>query len=204
MNSNNVPNTPAIGGAYIPYFYQAGLYHRYSVPPSAGRKPAAEDAVSGYDLASTLSSSRPLSEPQTVEQIIARGYLAVPRTDPTTGLLTDKRATSWLGLDDIVQQVRTRYELFQRTLYDLELAKCAASNSLFEMIGSRGSGPATPRELYSLHKRMQDLYAEEREERVNLWQDVSRLKLALPEVAQQYLAAYRKIQILESEPGDEP
>ncbi len=43
---------------------------------------------------------------------------------------------------------------------------------------------------------MNELYMEQRAERVNLWRYVSRLRLQLPETAQQYLSAYRKVSIL--------
>jgi hypothetical protein len=55
---------------------------------------------------------------------------------------------------------------------------------------------------YSLGKRLDKLYSEQREERVNLWRDVSRLRLLLPENAQNYLTAYRKLSILEDSEGD--
>ena len=51
---------------------------------------------------------------------------------------------------------------------------------------------------------MNDLYMEQRAERVSLWRDVSRLRLELPENAQQYLSAYRKVSILEDDKGDAP
>ena len=52
---------------------------------------------------------------------------------------------------------------------------------------------------YSLTKSLRELYEQQRDERVALWQDVSKLKQAVPEQAQQYLTAYRKVSILEDE-----
>ena len=60
------------------------------------------------------------------------------------------------------------------------------------------------REAYSLNKSLRELYEQQRDERVRLWQDISRLKQSLPEQAQQYLAAYRKVSILEDDRGDSP
>ena len=49
---------------------------------------------------------------------------------------------------------------------------------------------------------MNELYQEQRAERIDLWRDVSKLRLELPEVAQSYLSAYRKVSILEDTKGD--
>jgi hypothetical protein len=53
-------------------------------------------------------------------------------------------------------------------------------------------------------KQTQKLYEQQRDERTTLWKDVSTLKLALPETAQNYLAAYRKAAILKENQGDAP
>jgi hypothetical protein len=53
-----------------------------------------------------------------------------------------------------------------------------------------------------VNKRLDELYSDQRDERVNLWRDVSRLRIQLPENAQQYLSAYRKVAILEDTKGD--
>ena len=203
MDNNLTQNNPADGGVYVPYFYQAGLYVRYAVPAAAGRKSRIEYAVSDFDFTSDLTGARPYAPRQTVEQIIARGYLAVPPADPVTALIGDKRDTTWLGLDDLVHQVRTRYEVYNRNMEDLNQAVCEAHNGVFRQLADHGLRVANQKQMYSVDKQTQKIYEMQREERVNLWRDVSRLKLDLPEIAQQYLAAYRRAQILESEPGDE-
>lgn len=55
-----------------------------------------------------------------------------------------------------------------------------------------------------MQKQLQEIYQEQREERVNLWRDVSRLRESFAEVAQQYLSAYRKVYFLEASKGDAP
>ena len=135
-----------------------------------------------------------------IEQIIAHGYLAVPHSDPVDAILSDKRHTSWLGLDDVIQQIRNRYELYQRNMYEIEVSKCAAITSLYTH--EAWHGPSDSKVEYSLNKRLDRLYKDQRDERTSLWQDVSKLRLALPENAQQYLTAYRKQSILEDEEGD--
>lgn len=117
-------------------------------------------------------------------------------------MLTDKQHTFWQGLDDIIRQVRKRYAIYDRNIYQIEQGKCYAISTLYEVEAHRGGVAASSREQYSLTKRLQELYQLEREERVGLWQDISRLKQQLPETAQQYLSAHRKVSILNDENGD--
>jgi len=192
----------AAAGGYVPYFYQSGVFQRYGLPAALTKAPAGRDeSASLYRFSSDRSLTR-LDRFQTVEQIIAHGYFAVPAGDPVTAILSDKKSTSWLGLDDIISQVRHRYEVYHQNMYELELAKSAATNSLYAHWAYHGLPDA--KQFYSRHKRIQELYQEQREERLSLWKDISRLRLELPESAQNYVSAHRKLQALEITPGDEP
>jgi hypothetical protein len=204
MQSNVPKNGPVFGGAYAPYFYQSGLFQFYDSPPTRvpGRAPLTGYVT--YDFTSDLLQPRHYSRPQTVEQVVERGYFAVPRGDSATAMISDRKSTSWLGLDDLIGQIRKRYEIFERNLYEMQLSKCAAANALFSMEADRGSVPADSKERYALDKRLQQIYQEEREERVTLWQDVSRLRLSMAEAAQLYLSAYRKVRLLDDTQGDAP
>ncbi len=204
MYPTNVPNDPAPRGGYVPYFYEAGLYLRGPETVPRPARPLEDHAYPVYDFSSDLIRPHRPYHPQTVDQVIARGYFAVPRGDPTTALISDRKATSWLGLDDLISQIRGRYELYDRNIYEMKLSECAAANSLHGIVADRGSAPATPREVYAVQKQLQEIYQEEREERVNLWRDVSRLRVTIAEVAQQYLSAYRKAYFLEAAKGDAP
>jgi len=86
-------------------------------------------------------------------------------------------------------------------MYELELAKCSAMNTVYTH--EAWHGPTNSRVEYSLGKRLDKLYKDQRDERTNLWRDISRLRLLLPENAQKYLTAYRKLSILEDSKGDE-
>jgi hypothetical protein len=141
---------------------------------------------------------------QTIEQVIARGYFAAPQTEPELALISDRQHTSWLGLEDAIRLIRSRYEIYERNLYDIEQSKCSAVNALLRRIAESGQKPADSREHYSMNKALQKLYQEEREERVSLWQDIARVRQSLPEVAQLYLAAHRKMEILGDNKGDAP
>jgi hypothetical protein len=187
---------------YVAYFYEPGFAQRYqgskdSSPAGLNRGPP-----STYDFSSDLTGKTRFYHGPTVEQIIANGYLAIPKGDPVKAIISDKKHTSWLGLDDVISQVSKRHELYQTNMYGLELAKCAAMNSVHDHEAHHG--PADSRIEYSLNKRLDNLYKDQRDERINLWRDTSKLRLLLPENAQQYLSSYRKLSILEDTKGDHP
>lgn len=195
-------NGPVSTGSYVPYFYQGGVFERYGLPAVSTGRSKVDGAATSPRYTIETSIARALDRNQTVEQIIAHGYFAPPLGDPITAILSDKETTSWLGLDDIISQVRHRYEVHRQNMYELELAKSAATNSLYAHWAYHGLPDA--KQFYSRHKRIQELYQEQRDERVNLWRDVSRLRLALPETAQAYLSSHRKLSALEGEPSDAP
>ncbi len=204
MNPNPVRNCPVFEGPYVPYFYQSGLYRVQPVASGGRTQNPAGSGYAVYDFASEATPWMPTREPQTVEQIIAHGYFATPRSEPELALISDRRHTSWLGLEDAIHLIRQRYEVYERNIYGIEASKCSAVNSLLHVMAERGERPADSKEAYSLNKALQKLYQEAREERVSLWQDVARVRQTLPEVAQQYLSAYRKMEILNVKDGDVP
>ena len=204
MNPNPIQNGPLFEGPYVPYFYQAGLYRVQPIAPGGSAQSPVGRGYAVYDFASEANPWTPSREPQTVEQIIAHGYFAIPGGDPETALISDRKHTSWLGLEDAIRQIRDRYQLYERNIYDIEFGKCAAITSLFTLEAERGSIPADSRELYGLSKVLQRFYQEQREERVKLWQDIARVRQTVPELAQLYLSAYRKMEILEDKDGDAP
>lgn len=201
MYPNQTIGKPHLGPEYVPYFYASGRFLLYDMSQV---NVLSHPHVTGtsYDFTSDLFQRRPILAPQTVEQVIRKGYLAIPKSEPEMAIIMDKKHTAQLGLDDVIGQVRSRYELFERNIYELELAKYAVKNSLYRHEAYHG--PADSRVEYSVAKRLDELYADQREERVNLWRDVSRLRLLLLENAQQYLSAYRKVSILEDNQGDDP
>ena len=202
MHSNTPVIVPAAGGGYVPYFYEAGLHTFYRLPFSNVSKQQNDSPRSSYGFSGTDASLRTADHPQTVEDVIAAGYFAVPQGDPVTAIISDKQHTSRLGLDDVISQVRQRYEIHQRNFYETELGKCAAMNAIYQH--EAYNGPPSSKQMYAKHKAIQDLYEEERTERTALWKDISRLKMQFPETAQEYLSAHRKGSILAQEPGDEP
>jgi hypothetical protein len=187
---------------YVAYFYESGIVQRYLDSKNSLLAGLSHLAPSTYDFSSDLTGGTEFAHAPSVEQIIATGYLAIPRGDPVKAIISDKKHTSWLGLDDVIGQIRKRYELYERNMYEIELAKCGAINTVYTH--EAWHGPSDSRTEYSLGKRLDKLYKDQRDERTNLWRDISKLRLLLPENAQKYLTAYRKFSILEDTNGDGP
>ena len=201
----NYPLHPRLSGTgYVPYFYQRGLHYLYLTPEHARTRTTYDSVPEAPLFVPDAHIRRALDHPQTVEQIIARGYLAAPQAEPEFAILHDKAQTSWLGLDDVISQIRKRYEIHDRCLYQIDLSVSAARNAIYQHEAYRGPGSADSKQHYAKHKAIQGLYEEKRLEQVSLWKDVSRLRMLLPENAQAYLGASRKLTILNSEPGDAP
>jgi hypothetical protein len=200
MYPNETIGRPHFGPGYVPYFYAAGRFMAYELPRAQAPLEVRFVPASSYDFTSDLIQRRGYPAPQTVEQVIRRGYLAVPESEPETALISDRKHTTGLGLDDVITQIRRRYKVYGQNMYELEWSKCEAINCLYRHRGYHG--PTDGKVEYSVSKRMNELYMEQRAERVSLWRDVSRLRLELPENAQQYLSAYRKVSILEDNEGD--
>lgn len=188
-------------GQYIPYFYESGLFQRYDKPPKT--TPFQGYFVSsGYQFSSELPSRLNPDQPQTVEQIIYQGYLSIPTGDPVTAMITDKKHTAWLGLDDAIAQIRQRYDIYEQNIEMLEENKCQSMNVFLAHYDKVKPMSVDDRIYYSLNKNIQKLYAQQMDERINLWRDVSRIKQSLPESAQLYLAAVRKTSVMNEEIGD--
>ena len=195
-------NVPAEQAGYQPYFYHAGLFSRYLVPAVNARPQRQERTESTYDFSSDNPTGARFDRFQTVEQMITHGYFSVPDANPITALISDKMHVSKLGLDDVIQQVRSRYEIYHRNIEELNESVCEVHNGLFRQLADHGTLVANQKQQYSVTKQVQKIYDMQRDERINLWRDVSRLKLELPETAQQYLTAYRKVALLKENEGD--
>ena len=202
MYPTPVPGKLHPGPEYVPYFYASGRASWYDLPAKNAPRQDHYVAAAGYDFTSDLTGRRSHFAPQSVEDVIQRGYFAIPNSDPETALISDKKHTSWLGLDDVIGQIKRRYEIYQENMYQIELGKCYTRNSVLAVIAHRGNVAMNAREAYSLTKNVNELYEQQRDERVRLWQDVSKLRQLLPENAQSYLSAYRKLSILDDTRGD--
>jgi len=198
MEEIAMAKSPVFNAGYVPYFYQSGKFMAYGLL-HRGPKSAYSSTSTGYDFTSDIVPKSTWPMQTTVEDIINSGYFPISKSEPETAIISDKKQTSGLGLSDIISQVRQRYQIYERNNYQIEMGKCYALNSTFYIEAMRGGLPQNSREAYSLTKSLRELYEQQRDERVALWQDVSKLKQTLPEQAQQYLTAYRKVSILEDD-----
>ena len=200
MSSSNLIYNTFRDTGQMQYADCSNLFPAYQISGNSTPTEPESKGFSDYDFTSDLVGKKTYFKQQSVEDVIRNGYLSIPKTEPETAIISDKKRTSWLGLDDIIGQVRNRFEVYERNIYELEISKCAALNSLHEHRAYHG--PTDSKAEESVQKRLDGLYGEQREERVNLWRDISRLKLLLPENAQNYLSAHRKVAILEGDKGD--
>jgi hypothetical protein len=198
MNANQTHYSDLSTAGYMPYFYASGraFLYAFSSPKSAS------SASSRYDFTSDLIRANPPIHHPTVEEIIARGYFSIPKSEPELALISDKKETAGLGLSDIIGQIRKRYDIYHRNLYELDWSSCNAYSAMLSMVASRGGVWFNSREVYGLSKRQFEVDLQKQEERLALWSDISKLKQLLPEQAQNYLSAYRKMAILEDTGGD--
>jgi len=196
MTIPDISNGPVFDAGYTPYFYQSGKFLAYDIS-HRDAKSQEFGKNSSYSITNHIVPKSSWPKVTTVEDIIQKGYFAIPGSEPETAIISDKKHTSGLGLSDIISQIRGRYEIYERNMYQIELGKCYAVSGQLAVEAERGGVRTSSRESYSLTKRLNEFYEQQRDERTRLWQDVSRLKQALPEQAQQYLTSYRKISILE-------
>ena len=183
----------------VAYHYLYGQHQLYGSSHNAVLYPV----VPAHYANRFFSSGTPITKidegPQTVEQLVEQGYISLPASEPEIAILTDRKHTSWLGLEDVIGQIRQRREIYQQNMTGIEWGKCYAFNEM-----AKGGWPATSQQEEAYAKSLQDLHAQQRNERVAYWRDISRLKQILPESAQQYLSAFRKTEILKDTEGDMP
>ena len=193
MNQHSLPNSASDPLAHLPsYYYLYGRANRHAPKALSILYPPNEPRYQVFDFSSDRSYTQFDKPPHTMEQLLAHGYFAVPNGEPELSILQDRRQTSWLSLDDALSQIRRRTSIYEQNMLELEWAKCYAFNEL-----AHHGWPATPEQYAIYNRRLQDLHADQRAERIALWKDVSNLRQALPESIQQYLSTYRKLGILD-------
>jgi len=201
MNRNTLDQYGLQLRPYVPLAYAEKRYALYGNLSRTNPATSGSRRYATYDFSNEQMSGQQDDGPQTVEQLITEGYFSVPDSDPEIAIIHDKRHAAWLGLDDAICQIQKRNEIYLVNLYEIELAKCDAVNELFECEREQGA-PANEHQRKTLAGRLQELYADQRSERTALWKDISGLRRAMPETAQEYLSAYRKLAILNDNQGD--
>lgn len=196
MHWNNHQNVPERTDTnYVVYFYESGLSQQYQQRQR--------------NLTAKLNYDSPVLFPvdywpvqQTVDDVICKGYLGIPQSEPETAVISDKKHVSRLGLNDVIDQIHERYRIYQKNIHEIEVSKCSAINSFYLHEAYHGPVYKNSKVEYALNKRLDRLYMEQREHRMDLWRDISKLRQQLPEWARQYLSAHRKASMLEDQEGD--
>ena len=111
------------------YLYGRHQLHRYLPGTTRGRYPM--ETATYADFSGTPTYGPPRRPAQTVEQLVDQGYFAVPNNAPETAILSDRRTTAWLGLDDAIQQIQQRLEIYAQNIYEIKWAECSVINDLF-------------------------------------------------------------------------
>ncbi len=167
--------------AQAPHASYPPISNRYA-PPALSREQAPADIDRG---------------PQTVEDLVRDGYFAVSKREPETAVLVDRQDMAWLTLDDALTQIREREDIYRKNMLEIEWAKCYAFGEL-----ARLGWPASDETSTLYQRRIADLHADQRAERVRFWNDLSRVRQLVPPSAQLYLSAIRKSEILGLDEGD--
>ena len=198
MDENfSISQGPVFDAGYMPYFYQSGKFLLYEVPHK-GSDSGKFSQNSSYDFTSDIvPKTTDWPKTPTVEDIVKQGYFAIPKSEPEIAIISDKNHTARLGLGDIIEQIRGRYIIYEKNMYQIEMTKCYAVSSQMAVESARGGVRTSSKEAYGLTKTIGELYLQQCQERRGLWADISRLKQTLPELAQSYLSSYRKLSILE-------
>lgn len=197
MNFDNTSQPVVPIDRSIAYHYSYGRKRLYGVSSPARIYEPFPTSVPKRYFSQGKALARLGDGPRNVEQLIEQGYFAAPASESETAILHDRKETSWLGLDDILTQVRHRRDIYKKNMLEIEWAKCYAFNEL-----ARGSSLPSEEKYAIYERRLQDLHRDQRAERVTLWRDESRLRQQLPESAQQYLSASRKLDIIADTDGD--
>ena len=126
MYNLDISKGPVFEGGYMPYFYQSGKFLLYDIPHK-GPKSGYFDRIRGYDFTSDIVPKRQWPKQSTVEDIILKGYFAVPKSEPEIAIISDNNHTAKLGLDGVISQIRQRYENYHENIYRLDQNICYAS-----------------------------------------------------------------------------
>ncbi|MFN3166391.1 MAG: hypothetical protein ACE37H_04930 [Phycisphaeraceae bacterium] len=116
--------------------------------------------------------------------------------DMVQGLFEDRLQTHTFELGDVLEQIKERVAIYRQHFDELEQAKVDTTN-----VRRRWTDPldrfgtiADP----DLTRALQDIDAQQRQERLSCWKDLSNLRQRVPEHWRQYLAVAQHYQILGS------
>jgi hypothetical protein len=134
-----------------------------------------------------------------LERILSDGRLSVPRAEPAEAMLIDRQRTQQLGLDDVITQIQWRYDLYRQHMDELQQTELTVLNAHHTWHDPWGI--VDDRRDPELRRELDSVEQQRRAERLSLWRDLSRLRQAVPDWAERYLSAYRKVQLVKDGGG---
>ena len=146
---------------YVPEVYRERTYHLYGHPSRVHRALSRSEPDTTYNFSTLRTTGRLDDGPQTVEQLIRQGYLSIPNSEPETAVISDRKSTSWMGLDNAIAQIRGRQQIYRANIDAIDQSMCDAVNELYGHEAAQGH-TATDGQRRTLAQRLQDLSEEKR------------------------------------------
>ena len=134
---------------------------------------------------------------QSVDELIGDGRLMIPLGDSVTAMLTDRLHADWLNVDDTILQIQQRHSIYEQNVRELEQSRLSALNLMHSF--PKFLERVSPGDYQVVRRMLDDIDGQHRQERIQFWRDVSRLRQTLPTMVKDYLAGYRKIQLFGSD-----
>lgn len=179
---------------------------RYGLQPAYGIKPLDMRYKTDADgqgqhadtAASNPSKELDLRRPQhSIEDLLQGVWRPTGSPDMVAGLFHDRLQAQTLELSDVLEQIKQRLDIYQKHFDELEQAKLDVTNVRHHWLDPiRRNGVATDPDLVSA---IEDFNAQQRQERLSCWKDLSSLRQQVPEHWRQYLNAARQYHLIDAQ-----
>lgn len=192
-----------------PFVVPAGCYTSFFPTGYLPGLSAGSDA-NGYLLPRGLRSPRysasapddvnpnlqpPTTARHSIEDLLQGIWQRPGLEDPVSGMMSDRRDTHTLELGDVLDQIRERVAIYRQHFAELEQAKLDTKNVRHRWTDPIGRlGEVADPDLVSA---LQDIDAQQRQERLACWKDLASLRQSVPEHWRQYLATVRQHSLLD-------
>lgn len=196
MSPTELPQ-PSVGpaGCYHSFFSERCVPYLAHRADRLTRLGSQTDTYAIGDIGTPYASHKPSEaagerQRPSIEDLLKGAWRPPRSSDPVDGVLGDRLDTQTLGLSDLLTQIRERVEIYQQHFYELEQAKLDLKN-----VRHRWTDPIARHGEFSdpeLVSDLQEIDAQQRQERLSCWKDVAGLRQLVPEHWRQYLAAMRQ------------
>lgn len=168
---------------------------RYTFASMADRYGLLRDACYFKPTYTALHASSDQAR-HSIEDLLQGIWRSPGSADIVQGLFDDRLRSHTFELGDVLEQIRERVAIYRQHFDELEQAKLDVKNVRHRWTDPLGrlGAVADPDLVSALH----DLDAQQRQERLSCWKDVSSLRQQVPEHWRQYLGAVRQYTLLDS------